>query len=134
MPEDNLTLSIRLHDPAEKKDANKSTGWVVEQIPRADLAMSLDDFVEKYVKPAFLANLGKFFTSQQSGGSAVVEESVPHPVEALASSHPPTADATVVDMSSPSAVALPDTAAPVETPQPSSASETSATVTAPQKS
>lgn len=64
MPEDNLTLSIRLHDPAEKKDANKSTGWVVAQIPRADLAMSLDDFVEKYVKPAFLANLGKFFIAK----------------------------------------------------------------------
>ena len=50
-PTNILTFTIRLHDPDEKKDAAKSTQWVVCQMPRADLKMPLDAFIEKYIKP-----------------------------------------------------------------------------------
>lgn len=62
MPDDKLTFSIRIHDPAEKKDPTKSTAWFVRDVPRADLALTIDEFLEKHVKPAFEADLSKFFT------------------------------------------------------------------------
>ena len=48
---DLLTFTIRLHDPAEKKDAAKSTSWFVCQIPREDLKMGKDAFIAKYILP-----------------------------------------------------------------------------------
>jgi hypothetical protein len=51
MPEDTLTFTLRLHDPAEKNDAEKSTNWAVVQIPRADLKLSQAEFIDKYVVP-----------------------------------------------------------------------------------
>jgi len=48
---DVLTLTLRLHDPDEKRDATKSTSWVVLNLPRADLAMKQDDFLAKYITP-----------------------------------------------------------------------------------
>lgn len=61
MPDDTLTFTLRLHDPKEKLDSAKSTSWAVRNVPREDLAMPLDQFVDKYVKPAFLDELKKFF-------------------------------------------------------------------------
>lgn len=52
---DTLTFTLRLHDPAEKKDASKSTSWVVVKVAREDLKLSKDAFVAKYVTP----NLGE---------------------------------------------------------------------------
>lgn len=49
---DTLTFTVRLHDPAEKKDAAKSTSWAVVEIPRDDLALSKAEFFAKYVSPA----------------------------------------------------------------------------------
>lgn len=54
MPDDTLTLTLRLHDPLEKKDPEKSTAWAVVPVVRADLALPLDEFFAKYVRPAFI--------------------------------------------------------------------------------
>lgn len=51
MSDDNLTLTLRLHDPKER--TRQSAEWVVQKVARADLAMPLDEFIAKYVKPAF---------------------------------------------------------------------------------
>jgi hypothetical protein len=54
MPQDDLTLTIRVHDPLEKKDAAKSASWAVVKIPRADVGGTLSgfDFLAKHVQPA----------------------------------------------------------------------------------
>ena len=52
MTEDTLTLSIRVHDPKEKQDATMSACWAVVKVPRADISIPLDQFIEKHVKPA----------------------------------------------------------------------------------
>ena len=52
MAEDTLTLTIRLHDPREKDDADKSTRWAVIQVPREDFALGASAFLEKHVYPA----------------------------------------------------------------------------------
>lgn len=49
---DTLTFTLRLHDPAEKKDAAKSTSWVVVKVAREDLKMDEGHFIEKYVRPS----------------------------------------------------------------------------------
>ena len=52
MPDlDNLTLTIRLHDPKEKKNAKLSASWVTVQVPRADLALSPEEFAAKHITP-----------------------------------------------------------------------------------
>lgn len=51
MPKDTLTFTLRIHDPAEKKDAAKSTSWVVIEVQREDLKISQAAFIEKYVAP-----------------------------------------------------------------------------------
>ena len=50
-PKNILTFTLRLHDPDEKKDAAKSTSWVVLSVPREDLNMDQGHFIEKYVRP-----------------------------------------------------------------------------------
>lgn len=49
---DTLTLTIRLHDPKEKKDATKSTRWATAEVPREDLKLSDAEFSAKYITPA----------------------------------------------------------------------------------
>jgi hypothetical protein len=53
---DELTLTIRVHDPKEKRDASMSACWATVRIPRVDLqgaaALSVADFTAKYVVPA----------------------------------------------------------------------------------
>ena len=49
---DRITLTIRVHDAAEKKDANKSSRWVTMIISREDIELSQADFMERYIKPA----------------------------------------------------------------------------------
>jgi hypothetical protein len=49
---DSLTLTVRLHDPAEKTHAHKSTAWEVLEIPRQDLQLPRTEFFEKHVTPA----------------------------------------------------------------------------------
>lgn len=49
MPDDSLTLTIRVHDPQEKLDATMSACWVVVKVDRADVQMQVADFVAKYV-------------------------------------------------------------------------------------
>ena len=48
---DQLTLTIRLYDPTEKRDSSMAASWVTVKVEREDLAISADDFVAKYVKP-----------------------------------------------------------------------------------
>lgn len=61
---DELTLTIRVHDPKEKRDASMSACWVVVKVDRTDAqggaALSEEAFVAKYVNPALsrLKNLG----------------------------------------------------------------------------
>jgi len=61
---DELTLTIRVHDPKEKRDASMSACWAVVKVERADVqgdaALSAFAFVKKYVTPALsqLKNLG----------------------------------------------------------------------------
>jgi hypothetical protein len=52
MQKDTLTLTIRLHDPLEKQDAAKATSWVVIEVDRESLAMSVDELLERYFRPA----------------------------------------------------------------------------------
>jgi len=48
---DELTLTIRLHDPLEKVNAKLSASWVVIKVERADLKLPLAEFAEKYIAP-----------------------------------------------------------------------------------
>jgi hypothetical protein len=47
---DKLTLTIRLHDPKEKKDHKQSASWVVAQIDRDHLSMETQQFFDYYIK------------------------------------------------------------------------------------
>lgn len=49
--QDVLTLTIRVHDPKEKADANLSACWVVVKVLRSDIGMPVADFVAKYIAP-----------------------------------------------------------------------------------
>jgi hypothetical protein len=51
MPQNTLTFTLRLHNPAEKKDAAKSTAWSVIEVPREDFKLPKADFLAKYVEP-----------------------------------------------------------------------------------
>jgi hypothetical protein len=59
MPDDNLTLTLRLHDPKEKKDHKLSASWVTVNVAREDLEISAVDFITRYIAPnlASLAQL-----------------------------------------------------------------------------
>ena len=50
--EDTLTLTLRLHDPKEKLDAEKSASWAIVQVARGDLASGEDEFIARYITPA----------------------------------------------------------------------------------
>lgn len=50
--QDTLTFSIRIHDPKEKKVAEKSTDWALVEVPREDLTLSKAEFIAKWVSPA----------------------------------------------------------------------------------
>ena len=52
MPPDDLTLTVRLHDPKEKTHVHKSTQWEVLTISRDDLQLPRVEFIEKHVGPA----------------------------------------------------------------------------------
>ena len=49
---DTLTLTLRLYDPKEKKNATLAASWVVIQVPRADLQLQPVDFTAKHLLPA----------------------------------------------------------------------------------
>lgn len=49
--EDRITLTLRLHDSAEKLDAAKSSSWATIEVAREDLKMDEGHFIEKYVRP-----------------------------------------------------------------------------------
>ncbi|HEY1800088.1 MAG TPA: hypothetical protein VGG46_04060 [Terriglobales bacterium] len=52
MPDkDTLTLTIRIHDPKEKKDAKLAASWVVVEVSREDLKLAPEQFAAKYVTP-----------------------------------------------------------------------------------
>lgn len=55
MPPTDLTLTLRLYDPAEKLDSAKAASWATISVSRADLSLSAAAFLAKYVTP----NLGK---------------------------------------------------------------------------
>ena len=52
MPDDDLTLTVRLHDPKEKRDATKAAVWHVVKVPRADLQLADQDFAAHHLLPA----------------------------------------------------------------------------------
>lgn len=49
---DTLTLSVRLHDPKERRDIRKSAVWHVVKIPRAALSLTEEDFAANHLAPA----------------------------------------------------------------------------------
>lgn len=50
---DDYVMTIRVWDPLEKNDHEKSAQWVIVRVARADLAgMTQEQFVERYLKPA----------------------------------------------------------------------------------
>ena len=49
---DMLTLTVRLHDPKEKRDRAKVAVWHVVKIPRAALSLSDADFAANHLLPA----------------------------------------------------------------------------------
>ena len=51
MPDDSLTLTIRLHDPKEKQNVTLSATWATVKVPRADLELPQAEFVAKYITP-----------------------------------------------------------------------------------
>jgi len=56
MPDkDTLTLTIRIHDPAEKKDAKKSSAWAVIDVPREDFKIASAAFIKKHIAPHLAA-------------------------------------------------------------------------------
>jgi hypothetical protein len=114
MPEDKLTCTIRLHDPAEKKDAKKSTAWIAADIPRADLSLPLDEFCERYAKPMIKQGLAQLFRPVAS--STLADLSATSSDQAASAAVP---GASIPETSSPSVAAPGDT-------QPSVAGQASA--------
>ena len=55
---DMLTLTVRLHDPKEKRDRAKSAVWHTIKIPRADLTLGEDEFLAKHLAAAVPVILG----------------------------------------------------------------------------
>ena len=55
---DMLTLTVRLHDPKEKRDPKKSAVWHTVKIPRAALSVSDADFAATHLLPAVPVILG----------------------------------------------------------------------------
>ena len=55
---DMLTLTVRLHDPKEKRDRLKSAVWHTIKIPRADLALGEAEFLAKHLAAAVPVILG----------------------------------------------------------------------------
>lgn len=52
MPDkDTLTLTIRLYDPKEKKNAALAASWVTVEVLREDLRLSPEDFAAKHITP-----------------------------------------------------------------------------------
>lgn len=49
---DELTLTIRMHDPKEKTDPTKAASWVVLKVPREDVGLSAQDVVSRYITPS----------------------------------------------------------------------------------
>lgn len=49
--ENRITLTLRLHDAAEKHDAVKSSSWATIEVERDDLKMDEGHFIEKYIRP-----------------------------------------------------------------------------------
>lgn len=49
---DMLTLTVRLHDPKEKRDPKKAAVWHVIKIPRAALSLAEADFATNHLAPA----------------------------------------------------------------------------------
>ncbi len=48
---DRLKLTLRLHDPREKKNAKLAASWVTVEVERKDLKLAPADFAAKYVTP-----------------------------------------------------------------------------------
>ena len=46
-----LVLTIRLHDPLEKNDADLAASWVVVKVNREALALTAEEFAQGYVVP-----------------------------------------------------------------------------------
>ena len=55
---DMLTLTVRLHDPKEKRDLRKSAVWHIVKIPRAALSLPDADFAANHLAPAAAVILG----------------------------------------------------------------------------
>lgn len=48
-PPNYLTLTLRLHDPREKKNAKLAASWYVVKVPREDLTLPPPEFAAKYL-------------------------------------------------------------------------------------
>jgi hypothetical protein len=48
---DELTLTLRLHDPLEKKNPAQSASWAVITVPREDISLTSEEFMAKHIAP-----------------------------------------------------------------------------------
>jgi hypothetical protein len=49
---DELTLTIRVHDPKEKHDPALSACWATVRVDRAAISLPMDVFIQQFVEPA----------------------------------------------------------------------------------
>jgi hypothetical protein len=49
---DELTLTIRVHDPLERHDPSLSACWATVKIDRAAIRLPMDVFIQQFVAPA----------------------------------------------------------------------------------
>lgn len=89
MDANTLTLTLRLHDPQEKKNAKLAASWVIVQVPREDLALSPPEFAAKHLIPA-VEQLEHFKGQQSAGSAAAADTQAPTP-KTDSSSNPPAA-------------------------------------------
>jgi hypothetical protein len=116
MGADKLTFTLRLHDPAEKKDPKKSTAWIVADVERADLALPLDEFCERYAKPMIKQGLAQLFRPVPPATDQSASPSQSQPAPAGACMDLPTAAATAPETPTPSAAAPGDIAPSIQDP------------------
>lgn len=76
---DHLTLTLRLHDPKEKKDHQLAASWVTIEVDRADLALAPSDFAAKYLVPR-VKELEHFAASSRTPSAPVAQSGTDTPL------------------------------------------------------
>ena len=65
MPTDDFILTVRLFDPIEKNNSKKAASWGMIKVPRADVNLPEDQFLQRYVVPALRQTENRDHTQQE---------------------------------------------------------------------